>query len=93
VTRSHPEAGCLDLPFQARYSLDEAGEVALEDYARTLSRAGAVESVRAQGDASAVSGLHLCGLEAAPTPAVIRDVEDFARDLALGGGSGGLGWS
>lgn len=93
MTRAQPAAGCLDLPFKAAYSLDEASEVALEDYARTVSRAGAVESVRAQGDARAVSGLHLCGLQAPPTPAMIRDVEDFARDLAQGGGSGGLGWS
>jgi hypothetical protein len=93
VTRAHPAAGCLDLPFPSACSLDEASEVALEDYARTLCRAGAVESVRAQGDARAVSGLHLCGLDAPPAPATIRDVEDFARGLALGGGSGGLGWS
>ena len=93
MTRTRPTAGCLDLPFQARYSLDERGEVALEDYARTLGRAGAVELVRAQGDATAVSGLHLCGAEAALSPAVLADVEDFARDLAAGGGSGGLGWS
>ena len=94
MTRTRPAAGCLDLAFQARYALGEAGEVALEDYARTLSRAGAVELVRAQDDASAVSGLHLCGVDAALTPAVITDVEHFARDLAMGGGSGGgLGWS
>jgi hypothetical protein len=93
LTRTRPAAGCLDLPFRAAYSLDDAGEVALEDYARTLARAGAVELARAAGGGSAVSGVHVCGAQAALTPAVIGDVEDFARDLASGGGSGGLGWS
>jgi len=93
VTRTRPAEDCRDLAFQARYALGEAGEVALEDYARTLGRADAVEVVRAQGDASAVSGVHLCGMDASLTPAVITDIEHFARDLAMGGGSGGLGWS
>ena len=93
MTLTRPAAGCRDLAFRARYALGEAGEVALEDYARTLGRADAVEVVRADDDAAAVSGLHLCGMDAALTPAVITDVEDFARDLAMGGGSGGLGWS
>ena len=92
MTRARPAADCLHLAFQARYALGEEGEVALEDYARSLSRAGAVEVVRADDDASAVSGVHLCGVDAALTPAVITDVEHFARDLAMGG-SGGLGWS
>ena len=93
MTRTRPTAGCRDLAFQARYALGETGEVALADYARALSRADAAEVVRAADDAKAVSGLHLCGLDAALTPAVVTDVEHFARDLAMGGGSGGLGWS
>jgi len=27
------------------------------------------------------------------TPALLRDLEDFARSLVMGTGGGGLGWS
>jgi hypothetical protein len=93
VTRARPSAGCRDLAFPAPYAVDEAGEVALEDYARALTRAGAAEAVRAGDNPSAVVGLHLCGLGAEPTAVVLHDIEDFARDLAAGTGTGGLGWS
>jgi hypothetical protein len=93
VTLTQPLAGCRDLAFRAAYPVDEAGEVALEDYARALSRAGAAQAVRAADDTSSVTGLHLCDVGPALTPAVLTDIEDFARDLAAGGGTGGLGWS
>jgi len=95
VTLTQPAAGCRDLAFRhhAGYAVGEAGEVALEDYARTLTRAGAVEAVRARSDASAVTGLHLCDVGEAWTAAVAADIEDFARDLAEGAGTDGLGWS
>jgi hypothetical protein len=88
-----PAPGCRDLAFLSAYAVDEAGEVALEDYARALTRAAAVEAVRAAAGAAGVTGLHLCGVEAEPAAAVIADIEDFARDLAAGTGPGGLGWS
>jgi hypothetical protein len=44
VARTRPESGCHDLAFHAAYSVDEAGAVALEDYARTLGRAAAAEA-------------------------------------------------
>ena len=47
----------------------------------------------AGGDAKAVTGLHLCGVADAWTAAVAADIEDFARDLAEGAGTDGLGWS
>lgn len=93
MARTRPEAGCHDLAFQAAYSVDEAGEVALEDYARALCRAGAAEAVRPADDAAKVTGLHLCDVGPALTPAVATDVEDFARDLGGRSGTGGLGWS
>jgi len=89
VTRTRPEAGCRDLAFQAAYSVGEAGEVALEDYARTLGRAAAAEAVRPAGEAAAVTGVHLCAVGGPLTPAVLTDIEDFARGLA----AGGRGWS
>ena len=93
MTRARPAAGCRDLAFHAGYAVGDEGEVALEDYARSLTRAGAVEAMRAGGDGSAVTGLHLCEVGAAPSAAAAADIEDFARDLAAGTGAGGLGWS
>jgi hypothetical protein len=93
VTRTRPQAGCHDLAFRAAYPVGEAGEVALEDYARTLGRAAAAEVARTEGDVSLVTGVHLCGLGAPLTAAALTDIEDFARGLAEDGGSGGLGWS
>ena len=95
MTLTQPAAGCRDLAFRhhAGYAVGEAGEVALEDYARTLTRAGAAEAVRAGGEAKAVTGLHLCGVADAWTAAVAADIEDFARDLAESAGTDGLGWS
>ena len=93
MTRTHPEAGCYDVAFQAGYPVDEPGEVALEDYARTLTRSGEAEAVRAGDDPSRVTGVHVCGPGSSVTPAVLTDIEDFARDLVARGGGGGLGWS
>ena len=92
MARTRPEAGCRDLAFQAAYSVDEAGEVALEDYARTLGRAAAAEAVRSPGEAATLTGVHLCSVGAPLTTAVLTDIEDFARDLAAGG-AGRRGWS
>ncbi|HEY3121384.1 MAG TPA: hypothetical protein VGL15_12215 [Vicinamibacteria bacterium] len=74
----HDASGCRDVPFAATYALDEADEVALEDYARVLTGAAEAEVLRGGTE---VAGLHLCGT-GAPEPAVLRDLEDFARELA-----------
>lgn len=87
------EAGCFDLAFRAAYPIDEPGEVALEDYARTLARARAAEGLRAPEDPAMVRGVHVCGLGASPTPALVTDIEDFAQSLATRRNGGGLGWS
>jgi hypothetical protein len=92
VTRTAPETGCDDVAFREGYSVDEAGELALEDYARTVGGARAAELVRTEGEANAISGVHLCGVGAPLTPALRADIEDFARALAAGGAAG-LGWS
>lgn len=87
------QAGCYDLGFRAGYPIDEAGEVALEDYARTLARARGAEGLRDPDDPAMVRGVHVCGLGASPTPALVTDIEDFARSLAMTRSGGGLGWS
>lgn len=73
--------------------MDEAGEVALEDYARTLGRAAAAEAVRASGDVAALTGVHLCAVGVPLTAAVLADIEDFARSLVATGGTDRRGWS
>jgi len=93
LSRTRPLAGCHELTFASGYAVDEPGEVALEDYAREVTRARAAEAVRREGDPGRVAGVHLCGLDAPPAAALRADVEDFARDLALRAGGGGLGWS
>ena len=90
MSRSHPQPDCVDLPFDEAYPMDEPSEVALEDYARVLTRARAAEAVRAAP--SAVGGVHLCGPEKPPSPPVASDIQGFARSLAVGQ-AGGLGWS
>jgi hypothetical protein len=84
VPRSRPEAGCHDVAFHDAYPIDEAGEVALEDYAREVARAAAAELVSGREQAAGVAGVHLCGAGAPPTSAVRADIEDFARGLAAG---------
>ena len=93
MSRARPVSGCRELAFREGYAVDDTGEVALEDYAREVTRARDVEAVRMQGDPGRIAGLHLCGLDAEPAPALRADVEDFARDLAARAGGGGLGWS
>ena len=47
---TRPEPGCYEIDFATALPLDEAAEVALEDYARVLTRARSAEAVRAGND-------------------------------------------
>jgi hypothetical protein len=87
-----PRPGCYELGFQHAYPIDETGEVALEDYARALTRAPAAEAVRKPDDPAVVKGVHICGLGISLTQALLDDLEDFARALTPPRASG-LGWS
>jgi hypothetical protein len=71
--------------------MDEAGEVALEDYARVLTRSAAAESLPSDQPGS-VAGVHLCGASQPVAPSALADIEGFAASL-LAGRAGGLGWS
>ena len=93
MTLGRPGPDCYDLSFQAGYPLSEPAQVALEDYARELTRARAAEALRSAEDPSRVRGVHVCGLAATLDGRLMTDIEDFARGLALRGGGGGLGWS
>lgn len=88
-----------DLLFGGTYLLSETSEAALEDYARALAQAREAEALRpaaaSPGDPARaeVHGVSLLGAAVELTEAVTRDVEDFARALALDGRHDRLGWS
>jgi hypothetical protein len=93
VSRGQAGPGCFDFPFRASYPLSESAEMALEDYARALLRCEAAEALRAGDEPVRVNGVHVCGLAEPASRAALTDLEGFAREMALRGGSGGLGWS
>lgn len=92
MTLARPEAGCVLVAFEGALPIDEASEVALEDYARVLARAGAAEAAPVEGEPGMVRGVHLCGTAPPLPPATLADIEGFARSL-LALRAGGLGWS
>lgn len=87
------EEGVSDLLFETGYPIDPPGEVALEDYARVLTRAEGAEALRSPSTLEQVTGVRIAAAGAVVTAAVRKDIEDFARDLARRGGGGGLGWA
>ncbi|HET7746190.1 MAG TPA: hypothetical protein VFM29_02750 [Vicinamibacteria bacterium] len=91
MSRANPQPSCFELALRGRYPIDEMGEVALEDYARALLRATGAEAVRATRDPSLVRAVHVCAPGLSPGPAILTDLEDFAKSLVVG--VGGLGWS
>jgi type VI protein secretion system component VasF len=80
----------VDLAFGGRYAVGAGGQVALEDYARALTRAERAEVFPAPD--GGVGGLHLCAPAEPLRAAVVEDIEAFARDMAERAGDG-LGWS
>ena len=91
MSLSRPAPTCAEISFTTPFVLEPPAQVALEDYARTLGLAAGAEARLTES--GAVEGVHLCGLSTKVTPAVQRDVEDFARELASTSPGGGLGWS
>jgi hypothetical protein len=83
----------VDLAFEEPLVLSEGAELALEDYARALVQAGGAEALRSPDNPGVVRGVRLRGPALALSPALVRDVQDFARGLTLGRGGPGLGWS
>jgi len=78
---------------ETRGSLSPAGVVALEDYARELTRARQAEAHEADGTPPGMAvelALEAPGVE--PAGAVLEDIRAFARELGERSGLG-LGWS
>lgn len=90
MSRTAPAADCGEIAIDLQAVPEPAAQVALEDYARVLTRARAAEVVT--GTDGHVHAVHLCGLPAAVTADAARDVADFARELT-NESRGGLGWS
>jgi hypothetical protein len=93
MSQQRPESDCRDLAFRASYALPAPAEVALEDYARALTRSRGAEAMHAGRDPAVVAGVHVCGAAAPLEAGSLADLEAFARDMAVGGAGGGLGWS
>jgi hypothetical protein len=93
MSQERPESGCRDLAFRRGHPLSEVAEVALEDYARAVTRSRRAESMRASHDPALVAGVHVCGAAAPLEPSALADIEDFAREMSAQGAGGGLGWS
>ena len=92
MTRATPGGACLELSFGDTYAVGAGGRVALEDYARALTRAEGAETIPVPGDPERVGGLHLCTPAELPRGAVLEDIEAFARELSERAPPG-LGWS
>ena len=88
-----PGRAGTDVLFASAQAIDDALEVALEDYARVLALADGARALRPVGDAGRVAGVCLIAPRAELTPSLRADIEDFARDLAGRGGGSGLGWA
>jgi hypothetical protein len=86
-------AGTLLLNLRGAYAIDDAAEVALEDYVRVLLKAAAAHGVREEAATARIVAVRVEGLALGPTPGQLEDVEAFARSLVPPEGGGGLGWS
>jgi len=92
VADPRPAPDC-EVVFVEALALNDAGEVALEDYSRVLTRATRAEAMRNQAAGARVTGVRLFAPSSSPSSAQHRDIEDFARGLASQGGGSGLGWA
>jgi hypothetical protein len=90
-----PEPGTepCELTFGEGLALGEAGEVALEDYARVLTAALRAEAIRGQGAGDRITAVRLVAPARPPSAAQHRDIEDFARGLVMRDAGSGLGWA
>ena len=82
----------VEIRFGEPRTLSPFALVALEDYARELTRAEAAEALVAPDEAGRLLGLALEAPRVAPQGGVLDDIEAFARELQERAGDG-LGWS
>jgi hypothetical protein len=82
----------VEIRFREPRAVGPFALVALEDYARELTRADGAEALVVPGEAGMLLGLALEAPRVAPQGRVLDDIEAFARELAERAGDG-LGWS
>jgi hypothetical protein len=82
----------VELRFREPRVLAAFAQVALEDYARELTRAAGAEAMLAPGEGGRLLGLWLDEPRVPPQGGVLEDIEAFARELQERAGDG-LGWS
>jgi len=87
-----PAPGRVEVRFRQPRAVGPSGQVALEDYARELTRAAAAEALVAAEAPERLVGIALDSPLIAPQGNVLDDIEAFARELAEHAGDG-LGWS
>ena len=92
MSHEHPAADCGEILLAPACALTPPAQVALEDYARVLTRALAAATLNGD-DETMVTGVHLCGLPAPINDAAQQDIVAFAREISARESSGGLGWS
>jgi hypothetical protein len=83
----------LELRLPEPLALSEAAEVALEDYARVVTRCAGASALRGDEPGAPVLALRLDGAAAPPVEAAWRDVVAFGRELVKAGQGSGLGWA
>ena len=82
----------VEIRFREPLLLGAFAQVALEDYARELTRSERSEALVAPGEGGRLLGLALDEPRTAPQGSVLEDIEAFARELQERAGDG-LGWS
>jgi hypothetical protein len=82
-----------ELAFGDGFVLGDSAEVALEDYARVLTSALRAEAVRGETAEGRITAVRLVDPSLPPSAAQHRDIEDFARSLAVQNAGSGLGWA
>lgn len=94
MSRRSPSVDCADISLPKALALEPPAQVALEDYARVLTRAQSAEVVLSDsaGHESEVVAVHVCGMASPTSASIERDIADFACELAVSE-RGGLGWS
>jgi len=89
---SEAASGRVVLRFATERAISASGVIALEDYARELTRAEAADAIVAEDGAGRLVGLVLEAPRVPARGAVADDIEAFARELSEHAGPG-LGWS
>jgi hypothetical protein len=88
-----PAPSGVDLAFGSPLAMSDGAALALEDYARAVTQSQEAAALRPEDDPTRVRGVRVTAPQLTVSPALVRDIEDFARTLTFGRDGPGLGWS